>query len=138
MEKNAKTIADKESDDLVNALRKKELDDLVSALGENRLLPCKPCMEGTRSAILQKIENDIKNVDDHNVIWIRGSPGVGKSTLAASIAAQLRKQGRHVVSFRFDRTQPFTITTDALWRAVPRPCSLIPIRTPTHSQHGPR
>jgi len=118
MEKNAKTIADKESDDLVNALRKKELDDLVSALGENRLLPCKPCMEGTRSAILQKIENDIKNVDDHNVIWIRGSPGVGKSTLAASIAARLRKQGRHVVSFRFDRTQSTIITTDALWCAV--------------------
>ena len=118
MAKNAKTAADKESDDLKSALGKKELDDLVSALGENRLPLRKPCMQGTRIAILQKIENDIKNVDDHSVIWIRGSPGVGKSALAASMAAWLREQDRHVVPFRFDRTQSSTITTDALWRAV--------------------
>ena len=79
------------------AANKKELDDLVSALGENRLLLRKPCMQGTRTAILQEIENDIKKVNGHSVIWIRGSPGVGKSALAASIAAQLQKQGRHVV-----------------------------------------
>jgi len=118
MAKNTKTAADKESDDLKSNLRKKELDDLVSALGENRLPLRTPCMPGTRTAILQKIEDEIKNVNGPNMIWIRGSPGVGKSALAASIAARLRKQGRHVVSFRFDRTQPFTITTDALWRAV--------------------
>jgi len=34
------------------------------------------------------------------------------------MAAWLREQGRHVVPFRFDRTQSSTITTDALWRAV--------------------
>ena len=106
MAKNAKTAADK------------ELDDLVSALGDNRLPLRKPCMQGTRIAILQKIENDIKNVDGHSVIWIRGSPGVGKSALAASMAASLREQGRHVVPFRFDRTQSSTITADALWRAI--------------------
>ena len=100
------------------AANKKELEDLVSALGENRLPLRKPCMQGTRTAILQKIENDIKNVDGHSVIWIRGSPGVGKSALAASTAAWLREQGRHVVPFRFDRTQSSTITADALWHAV--------------------
>ena len=107
MAKNVETTANK-----------KELEDLVSALGENRFPLRKPCMQGTRTAILQEIENDIKNVNGRSVIWIRGSPGVGKSALAASIAAQLRKQGRHVVPFRFDRTQSSTITTDALWRAV--------------------
>jgi len=107
MAKNAKMAADKE-----------ELDDLVSALGENRLPPRKPCMEGTRIAILQSIRNDIENVNGHSVIWIRGSPGAGKSALAASIAARLRKQGRHVISFRFDRTQSSTINIDALWRSV--------------------
>ena len=100
------------------AANKKELEDLVSALVEDRLPVRKPCMHGTRTAILQEIENDIKNVNGHSIIWIRGSPGVGKSALAASIAAQLRKQGRHVVPFRFDRTQSSTITADALWRAV--------------------
>ena len=96
----------------------KELDDLVRALGENRLSLRKPCMEGTRITILQEIENKIKSVDCPNVIWIRGSPGVGKSALAASVAAQLREQDRHVISFRFDRTRSTTITTDALWRIV--------------------
>jgi len=96
----------------------KELDNLVHALGENRLFLRKPCMEGTRTSILQEIEDEIQNVDGPNVIWIRGSPGVGKSALAASVAAQLRAQDRYVIPFRFDRTQSATITTDALWRVV--------------------
>jgi len=104
MAENAKTAADKK--------------ELLNALGENRLSLRRPCMEGTRTSILRNIENEIKNVDGHNVIWIRGSPGVGKSALAASLAKTLREQDRHVISFRFDRTQSATITTDALWRAV--------------------
>ena len=78
----------------------------------------KTCMDGTRSEILQAIETEVKNAGGHNVIWIRGSPGVGKSALAASISTRLQDQGRHVISFRFDRTQSATITTDSLWRIV--------------------
>jgi len=74
-------------------------------------------MGGTRLDILQQIEAEIKSTDSLNVIWIRGSPGVGKSALAASIAIRLGDQGRHVISFRFDRRQS-TINTDALWRVV--------------------
>ena len=96
----------------------KELDDLVRALGENKLPLRRPCMEGTRTTILQEIENKIKNVDGHNLIWIRGSPGVGKSALVASITTRLREQDRHFISFRFDRTQSASITTDALWCVV--------------------
>ena len=99
------------------AADKKELDDIVRVLGENRLSLRKSCMEGTRTTILQEIENEIKNVDGPNVIWIRGSPGVGKSALAASIANRLVDQKRRIISFRFDRTES-TITTSALWRAV--------------------
>jgi len=106
MAKNAKTAADK-----------KELEDLVSALGENRPPLCKSCMEGTRTTILQDIKNEIKNVNAPNVIWMRGSPGVGKSALAASIVNRLVDQKRHVIPFRFDRTQS-TVTTNALWRTV--------------------
>ena len=46
---------------------------------------CKLYMEGTCSNILQVIETKIKNTGGHNIIWIKGSPGVGKSALAASI-----------------------------------------------------
>ena len=57
MAKNAKMAADK-----------KELEDLVSALGDNKLHLHEPCMEGTRTTILQVIEDDIKNVDGPNMI----------------------------------------------------------------------
>ena len=98
----------------------KELDDLLRSLGGNRLSLSDPCMAGTRLDILQEIETRIKNTDGHNVIWIRGSFGVGKLALAASIAIRLEDQGRHVIWFRFDRTQSTTITTDALWRVIAR------------------
>jgi len=78
MAKNAKAADDK-----------KELNDLVSTLGEDRLPLRKSCMEGTRTTILQEIEIKIKNVDGPNMIWIRGSPGVGKSALAASVTNRL-------------------------------------------------
>jgi len=77
-------------------------------------------MEGTRLDILQQIETEIKRTDSHNVIWIKGSPGVGKSALAASITKRLQNQKRHVTWFRFDRTESTTITTNALWRIVAR------------------
>jgi len=96
----------------------KLLDDLMRALGGNRLPLRDPCMAGTRLDILQRIETETKRTDGHNVIWIRGSPGVGKSALAASILTQLKDQGRRVIPFRFDRTQSTTITTEALWRVV--------------------
>jgi len=100
---------------LVQAIEK-ELHDLVSAIAGNRLSLREPCMEGTRHDVLQQIETEIKNTNGHNVIWIRGSPGVGKSALAASITKRLQDQSRHVIWYRFDRTESTTITTNALWR----------------------
>ena len=91
---------------------------MVRTLGEDRLLLHAPCMKNTRIAILQRIEDEINKVGDHNIIWIRGSPGVGKSALAASISTRLRDQGRRVIPFRFDRTESTRITTEALWRVV--------------------
>jgi len=87
-------------------------------------------MEGTRQTILQEIEDAVNKVDGHNVIWIKGSPGVGKSALAASITKRLQNQKRHVTWFWFDRTESTTITTNALWRVVARDlaCWYPPIR----------
>jgi len=75
-------------------------------------------MKSTRFDILQRIETRIKSTNEYNAIWIKGSAGVGKSALAASVAIQLQK--RHVIWFRFDRTQYTTITTEALWSVVAR------------------
>jgi len=43
-------------------------------------------VEGTRTAILQEIEHEIKDVDGLDLIWIRGSLSVEKSALAGSVA----------------------------------------------------
>ena len=61
----------------------------MSALGRKKLKLRKSRMEGTRSDILPAIETEAKNAGGHNMIWIRGSPGVGKSALVASISTQL-------------------------------------------------
>jgi len=65
--------------------KQKELDDLVSTLGRNKLKMHKLFMEGTYSDILQAIETEVKNISSYNMIWIRKSPSIGKSALAASI-----------------------------------------------------
>jgi len=69
------------------------------------------------------IETEVKNTSGHNMIWIRESPGVGKSALVASILTQLQDQSRYVISFQFDHTQSTMITTDALWHVVA--CDLV-------------
>ena len=90
----------------------------MSTIGGKKLELHEPCMKDTRNDILQAIGSEVKSVDGHNMIWIRGTPGVGKSALAASILIRLQDQNRHVISFRFYRTQSTTTTTDALWRVV--------------------
>jgi len=98
--------------------KRKQLENLVRALGGTRLPLHEPCTPGTRIDILQEIENEVNKGDGHNVIWIGGFPGVGKSALAASVTDRLQRQSRHVIWFRFDCTQSTTITTEALWRIV--------------------
>ena len=68
----------------------------MSTLGGKKLKLCKSCMEGTHSGILQVIETEVKNTSSYNMIWIRRSPGVGKSALAVRILTQLQDQNRHV------------------------------------------
>jgi len=63
----------------------RELDDLVSIFGGNKFKIHKLFMEDTYNDILQAIKTKVKNTSSYNMIWIRGSPGIGKSALAASI-----------------------------------------------------
>ena len=62
----------------------------MSTLGRKKLELCEPCMKDTCNDILQAIESEVKSINGHNIIWIRESPGVGKSALAASILIQLQ------------------------------------------------
>src|ERR1700733_12491379 len=40
-----------------------------------------PCMEGTRKNILEEIDAWVEDFRAPNTLWIKGSPGSGKSTI---------------------------------------------------------
>jgi len=67
-------------------------------------------------------ERQAKNVNGYNVTWLRGSPGVGNSALATSIAARLQNQNQHVISLQSDHNQSAIITAGAFLHTVT--CSL--------------
>ena len=97
---------------------KKRLGDLVSTLEGKKLKLHKSYMEGICNDILQAIENQVKNTSGHNMIWIRGFPGIGKSVLTTSISTQLHNQNRHVISFQFNSIQSTIITIDTFWHVI--------------------
>ena len=68
----------------VNTIEGKAMDELIDSSRKNRHPLRKPCMKGTCNDILQAIESNVKSINGPNMIWIRGSPSVGKSVLAAS------------------------------------------------------
>ncbi|KAF5362383.1 hypothetical protein D9756_002772 [Leucocoprinus leucothites] len=76
------------------------------------------CMQDTRVGILSDVDARIRDSEGTNLIWIKGFPGVGKSTLASTIVSRLRKRGELLSYFVFDRAKPTVTTTTALWRRV--------------------
>ncbi|KAF5343392.1 hypothetical protein D9756_011626 [Leucocoprinus leucothites] len=81
-------------------------------------LLAKECMQDTRVTILSDVDARIRDNEDSNIIWIKGFPGVGKSTLASTIVSRLRERGELLSYFVFDRAKPTITTTRALWRCV--------------------
>ena len=80
-----------------------------------RLQPVKPsydldlcCMEGTRQTILSQIMDWVADPQERNdpprrnTYWLHGSPGIGKTSLAHSICANLHK-GKHLAGAFFCR-----------------------------------
>lgn len=67
---------------------------------------------------------DINRFDDHGgLLWIKGKPGVGKSTLMSStisrVRPKLKEKGNIVVSFFFNaRGEDLEKTTSGLYRAL--------------------
>ncbi|KAJ3575778.1 hypothetical protein NP233_g867 [Leucocoprinus birnbaumii] len=76
------------------------------------------CLPGTRVTILDEVDARIINSENHNIIWIKGFPGVGKSAVASTIISRLQERGQLLSCFVFDRARPTVTTTRALWRQV--------------------
>ena len=70
------------------------------------------CMEGTRQCLLYEIMDWVSNKSGHknalqrNVYWIFGSPGIGKTSLAHSICANLHERNHLAGAFFCRRDDP--------------------------------
>jgi hypothetical protein len=77
-----------------------------------------PCMEGTRKNILREIDAWVEDFRAPNTLWIKGSPGSGKSTIASSLVSRLMKSGRLCSYFAFKRGDITLSDPATVWRTV--------------------
>ena len=63
-------------------------------------------------------DSALNNVHTHNILWISGSPGAGKSAIASSLESRLRGERRFGSSFFFKRGDAVLSDPAALWRTV--------------------
>jgi hypothetical protein len=77
-----------------------------------------PCMEGTRQWIHDQIHTWLNDFQAPNILWLGGSPGAGKSTIASTLVSQLTEMGRLGSSFFFKRGDDTLSDPAVVWRTV--------------------
>jgi hypothetical protein len=75
-------------------------------------------MEGTREDVFTEIDAWIDDLDQPNILWIKGFPGTGKSAIAMSTMDRLTRSCRLGSAFFFKRDNATQKTAPALWRSV--------------------
>ncbi|KAF8313914.1 uncharacterized protein EI90DRAFT_2874539, partial [Cantharellus anzutake] len=60
------------------------------------------CLENTRVRIQESILDHLEK-REYRFIWLRGSPGTGKTAISMSVASTLAKQHRLAASFFWDK-----------------------------------
>lgn len=77
------------------------------------------CMDGTRLEILEQVDHWLLDEEEgHNILWISGSPGAGKSAILSSLEKTLRESGRLGSAFYFKRGDAVLSNPASLWRTV--------------------
>ncbi|PBK63484.1 WD40 repeat-like protein [Armillaria solidipes] len=99
---------------LVNVLPRADLARYMSGRPRSHLT----CFEGTRVEVLQKIKSWMEDTDNAKprLFWLSGLAGIGKSTIAKTIAEYAAQKGFLGGSFFFDRfddklSNPFLVFT---------------------------
>ncbi|KAF7966613.1 hypothetical protein HWV62_37629 [Athelia sp. TMB] len=64
------------------------------------------CLPGTQQAHLEKVIDWLLTPSSQNVLWLHGAAGLGKSTIATTIAAYFRGLHRRGAFLLFDRNSP--------------------------------
>jgi len=62
-----------------------------------------PCMKGTREEIFEEIDQWLNDRDAPNILWLSGSPGAGKSTIASTLVSKLTERRQLGSRFFFKR-----------------------------------
>ena len=62
-----------------------------------------PCLENTRVQVLQEVEQWARTSTSQSIFWLRGMAGLGKSTVAISLAERLKQVSPTVATFFFRR-----------------------------------
>jgi hypothetical protein len=105
---------------ITNINHASEIEDILSILKpvDRSGYYTQPCMEGTRLKILDEIDGWLSDVNAPNVLWISGSGGAGKSTLASSLVSRLTERRRLGSSFFFNRGDVKLSDPATVWRTV--------------------
>lgn len=61
-----------------------------------------PCLPGTRQVALDNIYRHLAE-SDRRFVWLRGSPGVGKSAISKTVCSELQRRKTLAASFFFDK-----------------------------------
>ncbi|KAF8314327.1 uncharacterized protein EI90DRAFT_2876984, partial [Cantharellus anzutake] len=62
------------------------------------------CLENTRVQIQESILDHLEK-REHRFVWLRGSPGTGKTAISMSVASALDEQGCLAASFFWDKNR---------------------------------
>ncbi|KAF7967747.1 hypothetical protein HWV62_33236 [Athelia sp. TMB] len=65
------------------------------------------CLPGTQQARLKEVKDWLMTSSDQNVLWLHGAAGLGKSTIATTIADHVGGLHRQGAFLLFDRNTPF-------------------------------
>ncbi|KAF8316989.1 uncharacterized protein EI90DRAFT_2869836, partial [Cantharellus anzutake] len=65
------------------------------------------CLPSTRDSIQKLILNHLRDANNQ-FVWLRGSPGTGKTAISLSIASTLKAEGTLAASFFWDKNQKGT------------------------------
>jgi Mrp family chromosome partitioning ATPase len=77
-----------------------------------------PCTPGTRQCVFEQIDSWLQDREAPNVLLLSGSPGVGKSTIAWTLASKLQARGLLGSAF-FCKRDNVTLSDPAtVWRTV--------------------
>ncbi|EIW80826.1 hypothetical protein CONPUDRAFT_33220, partial [Coniophora puteana RWD-64-598 SS2] len=77
----------------------------------NERQPHSKCLPGTRTGVLEKLR-ELVDDEAHKIVWLCGESGSGKSTIAHTLADELRDTNRLAASFFFSRKHTKRSTFD--------------------------